>query len=155
MFDQKAYSKQYNLSHKEQQSDYAKNYYHEHKEKCNKTSALWQQNHKDRANEFKRKWKEANLDEVKVQDKKTAVKLKTDILFHYSGGEIKCARCGITDTDVLCLDHVDGGGNKQRKELQLVGGSGFYRWLRTNDYPEGFQVLCANCNLKKRIREHC
>ena len=26
-----------------------------------------------------------------------------------------------------------------------------YGWLRRNSYPEGFQVLCHNCNLGKKI----
>jgi hypothetical protein len=26
-----------------------------------------------------------------------------------------------------------------------------YYWLCKHDYPAGFQVLCANCNLKKEM----
>lgn len=50
----------------------------------------------------------------------------------------------------------DGGGNAHRQALfpsrhngRAGGGPYFYRWLRLNGYPSGFQVLCANCNTAK------
>lgn len=49
------------------------------------------------------------------------------------------------------IDHVNGGGNAHRRS---IGGTTactvrFYRWLEVNNYPEGFQVLCHNCNFAK------
>ena len=32
---------------------------------------------------------------------------------------------------------------------QKVSISSIYSWLIRNNYPEGFQVLCYNCNLGK------
>lgn len=74
---------------------------------------------------------------------------KYEVLSHYSEGIPKCNNCGITDMDVLCIDHINGGGKKHRKEVGY--GLTFYRWLFHNEYPSGFQVLCFNCNMKKRI----
>lgn len=77
---------------------------------------------------------------------------KHKVMAHYSeASEPQCARCGIADLDVLCIDHINGGGKQHRKEV----GHGilFYRWLVKNDYPLGYQVLCFNCNMKKRISE--
>ena len=76
--------------------------------------------------------------------------VKIEVLTHYSNSDLPiCGRCGIKDVDVLCIDHINGGGNKQNPVVR----SHLYRWLRNNSYPKGFQVLCANCNLKKRILE--
>ncbi len=50
--------------------------------------------------------------------------------------------------DVLCLDHIRGGGNKELTALGIKGNI-FYRWLVKHNYPEGYQVLCANCNMRK------
>lgn len=36
-----------------------------------------------------------------------------------------------------------GGGSKHRKE---IGVASTYSWLKKNKYPEGFRVLCWNCN---------
>ena len=30
-----------------------------------------------------------------------------------------------------------------------------YRWLKNHNYPEGFQVLCYNCNLPKGVYGVC
>ena len=78
--------------------------------------------------------------------------LKIEILSYYAKGAPKCSRCGIEDIDVLCLDHITGGGNKIRVGT-IRGGANFYARVKRAGFPEGLQVLCANCNLKKWIRE--
>jgi hypothetical protein len=72
-----------------------------------------------------------------------------DAAFAHYGGFV-CACCGETERSFLCLDHIDGGGNKHRRE---IGGSEkMYGWLRRNNYPPGLlQVLCYNCNQGKRL----
>jgi len=84
--------------------------------------------------------------------KKHRLKLKLDVLSHYSGGLFKCACCNDTHLEFLTIDHVDGGGRKHYKE---IGGTGLYRWLRKNGYPKGFQVLCFNCNFAKHVYVTC
>lgn len=49
--------------------------------------------------------------------------------------------------------HVNGGGKQHRLEVGF--GQVFYRWLKKNDYPEGYQVLCHNCNLAKGFYGTC
>lgn len=66
----------------------------------------------------------------------------------YGGVVPQCSCCGEGTVQFLALDHVNGGGHTQRKEL---GGGGFYVWLRKNNYPEGFRVLCHNCNIGRQI----
>ena len=76
-------------------------------------------------------------------------KLRLEVLIHYSGTNPPyCRQCGIDDMDVLCIDHINGGGNEHRRRLRL-GTKPFLYWLRATNYPEGYQVLCANCNVKK------
>src|SRR6267378_97820 len=72
-----------------------------------------------------------------------------DAVFYAYGGYI-CACCGETEKRFLSIDHIDGGGNKHRKETGMKSGSEFYIWLRLQNYPAGYQVLCYNCNLGKR-----
>ncbi len=74
--------------------------------------------------------------------------LRLRALDHYSYGAFNCVWCGIADIDVLCLDHIDGGGAEHRLGL---GGRSIWKWLADNSYPSGFQVLCRNCNQKKYL----
>jgi hypothetical protein len=64
-----------------------------------------------------------------------------------------CACCGESEAAFLAIDHIDGGGNEHRRSLsgtgRMVGSSNFYAWLRRNDHPDGFTVLCHNCNFAK------
>ena len=72
--------------------------------------------------------------------------LKYEVMSHYAMSSPSCVRCGITDIDVLNIDHINGQDNMKRT------GGHLYRWLRTNNYPNGYQVLCFNCNFKKSLR---
>lgn len=63
----------------------------------------------------------------------------------------RCACCGEREFMFLCIDHVDGGGNKHRATIK----GDFYRWLIENNFPPGFQTLCHNCNMAKGLYGHC
>lgn len=78
-------------------------------------------------------------------------KRKLDAFAAY-GGSI-CVCCGETNQFFLCIDHVNGGGNAHRKEIAggSRGGDVIYSWLKKNNYPPGFQVLCFNCNNGKHF----
>src|ERR1700757_476788 len=68
--------------------------------------------------------------------------LRVTVLAHYSKGTPKCACCGETVLEFLSLDHINGGGRQHRKTIKMR----WWEWLRKNKYPEGFRVLCHNCN---------
>jgi hypothetical protein len=78
--------------------------------------------------------------------------LRVRVLRHYSGGgEPKCACCGATELEFLSLDHVNGGGRQHRKTIKIR----WWEWLRKNNYPIGFRVLCHNCNQSIGIYGYC
>lgn len=70
------------------------------------------------------------------------------VLRQYSKGEPKCCRCGFTDVRALTIDHINGGGGKHRKEISHI-----CRWLVKNNFPDGFQILCMNCQFIKRVEK--
>ena len=82
----------------------------------------------------------AELHKAKKRTSHRAHKLM--IFAHYGA---KCECCGITDVDVLSLDHTNGQGNDHRRNLK-THGSGFYLWVVKNKFPEILRVLCLNCN---------
>ena len=71
-------------------------------------------------------------------------RLHREVLTYYSGGTPKCSLCGETQFEFLALDHVNGDGAEHRREV----GQGPYqlRDLQKRGYPQGFRVLCHNCN---------
>lgn len=59
----------------------------------------------------------------------------------------KCVHCGFSDRRALQIDHINGGGNLERKSL------GDYQLMKriSLGMTDGYQTLCANCNCIKRI----
>lgn len=79
------------------------------------------------------------------------MKLKREVLSHYSGGgEPKCCCCGMADSiHFLTLDHINNDGKEDRKIHGL--GMVFYARMKKLGYPTHLQTLCFNCNLGKKL----
>ena len=71
---------------------------------------------------------------------------KIRVLTHYGGGKLACVQCGFSDIRALSIDHIDNSGAQHRKTY----GRNLYWWLEKNNYPDGFQTLCMNCQFIKR-----
>lgn len=74
--------------------------------------------------------------------------LRLRCINHYGG---RCACCGESRFEFLSIDHINGGGNQHRK---LIGNK-VWRWLIKNDFPQGFRVLCHNCNQSLGYNKYC
>ena len=85
--------------------------------------------------------------------KKSEAKIKREVLAHYGNGALACVSCGFDDIRALSIDHINGGGTQHTEGLNRHGGAGFYRWLHKSGYPEGYQVLCMNCQFVKRVEQ--
>ncbi len=69
---------------------------------------------------------------------------KRQQVFALLGNE--CTRCGFSDVRALQIDHVHGNGRADRGN---VSPSKYYQKILA--HPETFQILCANCNVIKRM----
>ena len=96
--------------------------------------------------------KQDNTDIRRKQMRERAAQRRKDVINHYGG---ICICCGETIFEFLGIDHIDGGGIEHRKAIGMSGGSNFYGWIRKNNYPDGFQVLCHNCNMAKGFYGIC
>jgi hypothetical protein len=77
------------------------------------------------------------------------LRLKIRVIHHYTSGACCCACCGEPDIRFLQLDHINGNGNKHRRSLgkgRTAASHVLYRKLVADDFPLGYQALCANCN---------
>ena len=95
--------------------------------------------------------------EVKLRHRKKTKerrkKIKFEVLSFYSNNDIKCTCCKENNYMFMSIDHINGGGTKHRKKIG--GGATFYSWLKRNGFPEGYQVLCFNCNCAKGFYGKC
>lgn len=73
-------------------------------------------------------------------------------IFSILGG--RCVRCGFDDHRALQVDHINGGGNKERKAVSSSGTTYYKFVLRELIEGKGnrkYQLLCANCNWIKKF----
>lgn len=112
-----------------------------------------QYNQLETVKQSKRKWKKINscTIEYKLKRRFSDTLHKMNCFFIYSDGNMKCNKCGFDDVDALTIDHINNNGNDERKNIYKCSGTGFFRWLTRNNYPDGYQVLCRNCNWIKHI----
>ena len=88
--------------------------------------------------------------EARERQRASRQALKKKVLAHYGpGGRLNCCwpECVIDDVDMLTLDHVNNDGAAHRKEIK----SRIYNWIVKNNYPDGFQTLCGNHQMKKEF----
>lgn len=102
-----------------------------------------------------KKYRQEHAETYNAASQRWSRALRDDVLRHYGGDPPSCACCGESAREFLAIDHVDGGGSKQRKALRMHSGTQFLGWLRKNNYPPGFRVLCHNCNSARGFYGAC
>jgi hypothetical protein len=90
---------------------------------------------------------------IRANSKRWLLRIRNEVLIFYSENPPKCKCCGENTYEFLSIDHINGGGSKQKREI--LGSRNIYSWLRHNNFPEGYQVLCHNCNLAKGFYGKC
>lgn len=82
---------------------------------------------------------------VRLKSIETRLFNKIEVLTYYSKYDIPvCEICENDDIRCLSLDHINNNGEKHRREIKVGSGSHFYLWIKKNNYPNDFQVLCMN-----------
>lgn len=66
----------------------------------------------------------------------------------------KCIKCGISDTRVLQIDHINAGGSKERKERKFKYTFNKHVLVSFINGENKYQLLCANCNWIKRAENN-
>lgn len=117
-----------------------------------KYSPEYYQRCKEEIKEARRKFRKENKETLKEQKhrwylntKARYANIKPETLTYYGNGVCTCVRCGYSDLRALTLDHIIPIGREKRR----VTGVQFYKILKGQGYPTGYQTLCANCQLIK------
>ena len=123
----------------------------------------WIKSNPDKVKEYRKRSKNKYLNDKEYRDsvtikrkqcrKKNQLKLKNEVLSYYSKNKApECIVCGFNDIRALSIDHMENNGANHRRELgnKTLSGYHFYRWLKKNNFPLGYQCLCMNCQWEKR-----
>ncbi len=111
--------------------------------------------------EYAREWRKRNRERFHENQLRCYQKVRLEMLVHYGGDPPICACCGESHIVFLSIDHKHGNGSEHRRQIQRenrgvkIGGNSLAYWLKKNGWPEGFQVLCYNCNFAKRTGAEC
>jgi len=96
-------------------------------------------------------WQRDHPENTRDRNRRSRLKLRRETLEAYGG---VCQCCGEDDERFLTLDHVNNDGATEREQLGIKRGGdtiALFRRLRTAGWPEGYQVLCWNCNCGRHL----
>lgn len=93
-------------------------------------------------------WYHRNVERGRASQKEYRARVKEATFDHYGRS---CVCCGENELVFLTLDHVSPIYRKKRTRQ----GSALYVNLKRAGFPDGFQVLCFNCNAAKRTMSEC
>ena len=166
--DQQAWAKQYREKNKKRIKLYQQNYndvnhevlaqkkrayYEENKEYIEQKKSEWKAENREKVLTSKRKYNKKNREKVNRSSTEGRKERRLIVLLHYSNGKPMCACCGNNDYDKLTIDHIIPRSGEHL--LKHMTGSRIYGWLINNNFPDGYQVLCASCNCSKKSGGSC
>lgn len=129
-------------------NEYRKNRYHADPEASHASVRAWRHSNPEQAKKLQKDFWIRNLDKYQamlVKMKRIREETRMRVLQHYSKGTPKCACCGESFLEFLAVDHIHGGGTQHRKQIHRTTHR-FSLWLIKNNFPDGFRILCHNCN---------
>jgi len=125
--------KEYNSNHLDEISKRMKQYYRDNKEKKSQYDREYRKKNRERLNEYRRKYLK---------------KIRREVISYYSNGKFECVYCGEKHYEFLTIDHIHNNGSEHRKNMK---SSNIYLELKKERYPNGYRVLCYNCNISKGL----
>ena len=105
---------------------------------------------RERSHVAVRKYRANNQERIKNRNRERYRQRRVEVINRYGG---KCVCCGETMFEFLVLDHVHGGGGRERKTLPTTS---LIRKLYTSPVLlPGYRILCHNCNMALGFYGYC
>lgn len=143
-----AWMRRYYRSHLEKMREKARNRYQRNRTKILQYTKRYSETHKEQRKMIHKAWRLKNPTWMRDRLRK----IRTEVLIHYGGNPPKCKCCEENTKEFLSIDHINNDGKEHRK---TVKASYLAPWIKKNNFPSGFQVLCYNCNLAKGFLGYC
>jgi len=145
----RAYMKKYADNHRDHLRTYHRAYYQKHREKFRASMKKWHRKNREKVRESSLLWYKNNKHFVRDATRKMKLRVK-ELL----GG--KCGCCGVSEMEVLTVDHVFG--RKSDPAASITSGRGrdntrYYKKIlkafESGVAPREYALLCFNCNYSK------
>ncbi len=112
--------------------------------------------HRTSRNATNGRWLDAHPEQTRVLQRRGQKtyreKLRRELLLAYGGA---CVCCGEADAAFLNIDHIGGQVPEREYAGHKLQGHGLYQYLRRENWPPGYRVLCSNCNQAVRWGRIC
>lgn len=125
---------------------YNQNYYQNNKKAILERTGKYQKTNRKQANVWSGEWKKNNRSSENSRSMLYRAKRKASILTLLGGC---CNVCGLKDIRLLQVDHINGGGTKERNVLGLHQ---MHNRIMSN--PSEYQLLCVKHNWLKRFDDN-
>ncbi len=112
----------------------------------------WRQENSKKLQSYFQKYYQKNKEEMKSRHRKWYLKLRIEMLTYYGNNKLACIWCGFTDIRALTIDHIYGRRKEGHK--RSISGCTLYSYLKRNNFPSGYQTLCANCQSIKKVKNN-
>jgi hypothetical protein len=151
-------------SQKEYNTRRWKKWIQNNKERHKLSKERWRIEHRVYLNAWHKKWREKNKDRLREIEKRRYKKHRVkrceaarnrardrrSLIIKTYGNQCVC--CGEKRMEFLSIDHVNGGGRKERKNR---GIHSFYKSIIDRNFPSEYRILCHNCNQSLGIDGNC
>lgn len=130
----------------------AKDYRDRNLDKMRAKSREYRTRDKEKWGSYQRSYYDKNRERIRAREREAHAARRQRIIEHYGGA---CACCGERRDEFLAVDHINGGGTRQRVSLGSRGTSHFYLWIIRENFPSDLRILCHNCNSARGIYGYC
>jgi hypothetical protein len=113
--------------------------YYKHKNKRSAQSIKWKKDNPGKVKSYHYKYYQAHKEKRKIIVQEKNKELFNEILNYY-GHQCSIIDCGGIEN--LRVDHIGGKDNGDG----YLKGHKLWRWLKKNNFPPGFRILCQRCN---------
>lgn len=139
------YHRQYRRDNLEKDASYARSY---RSRQGDSYRDRMRQRYWDRLSEMTPAKVQAFRDAERIKARRLYSKVKREVFEAYGGYVCNC--CGEAEPAFLSVDHIDENASEmRRKGIHGNSSTSLYQWLRKQGFPEGFQILCMNCQVGK------
>jgi hypothetical protein len=147
-----ARQKEYYEQNKKRILERQREYVATHKEQHAATCKRWAKENKKKMDAYYAQWRKDNPEKTAKKNRDYKEKMRLQVFAHYGN---RCSCCGDDHREFFAMDHVNGEGNKHRREARITNSADLFLWIIRHNFPDTFRILCHNCNMARGFYGYC